>query len=392
VKPATDHEVEPIEQYKATLEQLATARQDAAQQGAQPQIAPAPPPPVIERQQANVAGSELPPGNPMPAPIPIAPVGQATPMPVTTPQAVLSPVVTAPLGARVAPPAPATTLMAEAPALTNTQLPDGYTLEAAPPTFETVTETVVIQEATTELVTVPATYETEGDVVGGTTVYETTPAEYETVTETVVVQEASTELVTIPQSFETVMDTIVVQPQYVAADGSIVPPVTQEISRRVVKTPASTQERVIPAATKTVSRRVVKTPRSTVERFIPYEKKDGKTRVVVTPPRTLERAVPVITKQATRRVIKTPARTQERIIPSVTKQVQVRKLAVPQKNPSPHFLWTWTRPPIPSYAPRSIAENYHRVAPLGLKNSSIISPMIMTRPNLPMSRSRPMSP
>jgi len=103
VKPATDHEVEPIEQYKATLEQLATARQDAAQQGAQPQIAPAPPPPVIERQQANVAGSELPPGNPMPAPIPIAPVGQATPMPVTTPQAVLSPVVTAPLGARVAP-------------------------------------------------------------------------------------------------------------------------------------------------------------------------------------------------------------------------------------------------------------------------------------------------
>ena len=76
---------------------------------------------------------------------------------------------------------------------------------------------------------------------------------YETVAETVVVQEASTELVTIPATFENVTETIVVQE---ASAGS--PAITDQITRRVVKTPASTVERVIPAVTKTVTRRVLK--------------------------------------------------------------------------------------------------------------------------------------
>jgi len=41
--------------------------------------------------------------------------------------------------------------------------------------------------------------------------YTVIPAEYETYQETVVVQEASTELVTIPPVFETVTETVVVQ-------------------------------------------------------------------------------------------------------------------------------------------------------------------------------------
>jgi len=64
-----------------------------------------------------------------------------------------------------------------------------------PATYETVAETVVVQEAGTELVTIPATFET--------------------VTETVVVQEASTDLVTIPATYETVTDVVVVTPQSV---------------------------------------------------------------------------------------------------------------------------------------------------------------------------------
>ena len=88
---------------------------------------------------------------------------------------------------------------------------------------------VVIQEASTELVTIPATYET--------------------VTETVVVQEASTQLVTTPAVFETVYE--------------------NGIARRVVKTPASVQERAIPAVTKQQTRRVIKTPARVTERTIP---------------------------------------------------------------------------------------------------------------------------
>ena len=90
-------------------------------------------------------------------------------------------------------------------------------------------DTVVIQPATVEYVTIPATYET--------------------VTETVVVQEASTELVSVPTVFETVYE--------------------NGIARRVVKTPARTVERAIPAVTKQVTRRVIKTPASTIERTVP---------------------------------------------------------------------------------------------------------------------------
>ena len=236
-----------------------------------------------------------------------------------------------------------------------TQKINGYIIEEAPAEFKTVTETIVVQEASTELITIPATYETvtetvvvqpqsveyvteppkyewvEGDIEGSSVEYATISAQYETIQKPVVVQEASTELVTIPATYETVTETVVVQPQYVAPDGTVVPPVTQQQSRRVVKTPASTQERVIPAITKMETRRVVKTPASTVERVVPYLKKDGKTRVPVTPAKVKERIVPEVTKQVSRRVIKTPARTQERAKPNIPQQVTRQVLVSPQK-------------------------------------------------------------
>ena len=81
-------------------------------------------------------------------------------------------------------------------------------------TFRTVSETVVVQEASTELVAVPATYDTVTETVvvqPASFEYVAVPAVYENYTDTVVVQEASTELVTIPPVFETVTDTVVVQ-------------------------------------------------------------------------------------------------------------------------------------------------------------------------------------
>jgi len=83
---------------------------------------------------------------------------------------------------------------------------------------------------------------------------------FETITETVVVQAASTELVSLPPSYDTVTETIVVQPQYIGPGGQVVPAITKQINRRVVKTPASTQERVIPAVTQTITRRVAVSP------------------------------------------------------------------------------------------------------------------------------------
>jgi len=96
--------------------------------------------------------------------------------------------------------------------------------------------------------------------------YDYIPPVFETVTETVVVQEASTELVTIPATYDTVTETVVVQPQYVRGDGTIEPAVTKQVLRRVVKTPASTTERVIPAVTKQATRRIIKTPARAIEK------------------------------------------------------------------------------------------------------------------------------
>lgn len=92
------------------------------------------------------------------------------------------------------------------------------------------------------------------------------PVRFKTVTQTVVVQEASTELVTIPPTYETVRETVVVQPQYVGSNGRVVPAVTKQVNRRVIKTPASTQERVVPAVTKTMTQRVpVSSPQKAAE-------------------------------------------------------------------------------------------------------------------------------
>jgi len=102
--------------------------------------------------------------------------------------------------------------------------------------------------------------------------YDVIPAVWETVQEAVVAQEASTELVTIPAVYETVTETVVVQPATIAYDGAVIPAVTKERQRRVVKRPASTMERVIPAVTKMETRRVLKTPARTVERMAPPDK------------------------------------------------------------------------------------------------------------------------
>jgi len=79
------------------------------------------------------------------------------------------------------------------------------------------------------------------------------PPIFETVTETVVVQPASVEYVSVPAQYETVYETIVVQ----------------EASTELINVNGTVTERVIPAVTKQEARRVIKTPASSVERVIP---------------------------------------------------------------------------------------------------------------------------
>ena len=212
---------------------------------------------------------------------------------------------------------------------TQTQHTNGYVLEEVPAEYKLETKTIVTKEASTEVVTPPATFETvtetvvvtpafvkyvrvepeydwvEGDIQGNTVEYVAQGPQYETIAEPVVVQEASTELVTIPAIYN--------------PDGTIA-------------TPARTQERTIPSVTKLETRRVIKTPASTVERVVPYEKKNGKTRIPKGPVTYTEKIVPAVTKEVSRRVMRRPASVQERIIPAgVEREVQVRTIVNPQR-------------------------------------------------------------
>ncbi len=78
---------------------------------------------------------------------------------------------------------------------------------------------------------------------------------FKTVTGPVVVQEASTEFVTVPATYETAYETIVIQPQHMRGH-EVIPAITKQVPRQVVKTPARTMERVVPAISKSETRRI----------------------------------------------------------------------------------------------------------------------------------------
>ena len=91
----------------------------------------------------------------------------------------------------------------------------------------------------------------------------------------------------VPPVFETVTETIVVQEAYVGPGGRTIPPVTKQVNRRVVKTPASTTERMIPSVTKQETRRVLKQPGRTIERSVPNDNASNALKISLAGPRTI---------------------------------------------------------------------------------------------------------
>jgi len=78
--------------------------------------------------------------------------------------------------------------------------------------------------------------------------------------------------------------------------------------------------------TKTETKRRIKTPARTVERVIPAVTKQVTRRVVKTPAQTQERVIPAVTKQVTRRVVDAAPRTERREIPARYETVTVQKM------------------------------------------------------------------
>lgn len=178
-------------------------------------------------------------------------------------------------------------------------LPTKFTIEfcevnhVTPAKYKTVYTTYEI-EGHTEYVVIPPTFETVIETLLVAPTYKE-GAVFETVAETVVVQESSIEYVATPATFQTIN-----QPNFVGQ--------TNPIIYRTVSQPASVAERQIPAIIKTHTRRVIKQPGT--GRQVPAVTKTSTRRVVKTPSSYQERFVPAETRTVPDTILETEATTK----------------------------------------------------------------------------------
>jgi len=193
-----------------------------------------------------------------------------------------------------------------------------------PPTYDTITERMLVEEASERI--------------------EIIPAKYGTKKQRVLVKEASEKLVTVPATFKTVKERVLVK----AATKTIsqIKPVYETVTERVIDKPAHTTWKKgtgpiqkidettgeimclveVPATYKTVKKRVLKKPPSTKVQNIPAVYDTIDKRVIATPPSTRKVAVPAVYKTITVTEEATPA-TERRIkIPAKYATVTKRKL------------------------------------------------------------------
>ena len=196
-----------------------------------------------------------------------------------------------------------------------------YAKCAAADEYKTETVTVQTKAASKRIETIPAVYETVTEQViakEASTRIEVIPAVYETVSEQILATDASTRIVPVAAVYETVTETIEIAPattKWVKGDADPnclsanpddcrvmclvdVPAKTKTVTKRVLKTPATSSTLDVPAKYKTVTRRALKTAAST---------------------RSVE--VPAVYKTVTKRVLKSPAATREIEIPAVHRDV-----------------------------------------------------------------------
>lgn len=234
-----------------------------------------------------------------------------------------------------------------------------YAEYITPAKYDTVTERMVKSEASQRIEVVPATYET--------------------VEERVLVSEASEKLVTVPATYETVTEKVLVEPAYTTwkvsecsggacAPGEVpnrvagsvdridqstgeimclveIPAKYKTITKRVLKTPATTKTITTPAQYKTQSISKLKTPAAERVVDIPETYQTVTKTVKVSDPATswfqvgansatgnatgnvlCYKEKPAVYKTVSRQVVKTPASTKSVEIPAVYKTVEVRKM------------------------------------------------------------------
>ena len=211
----------------------------------------------------------------------------------------------------------------------NARTGECYARVLTPQKFKTVTERVLVKEASSKLVRVPAQYRyvTQRVLVKeASSKIQTLPAVYKTVTERVLVKEATTKLVPVPAQYKYVKEKVLVEPAHTkwkkgrgvygyngvlqsktTPTGEVmclvkVPARYKMITRKVLVKPACSVSRPIPAVYKTVTKKVLVTPARERVVKIPAVYKNVQVKQLVCPETTKEIKIPAVYKTVTRKV------------------------------------------------------------------------------------------
>lgn len=212
---------------------------------------------------------------------------------------------------------------------TNAQPGKCYAKCLIPDQYDTVTEQVLLKEASSRLEVVPAVFETVTEQVLVKEAYkvlEVVPATFTTQTEELMTKEAGSRLEYVPPVFETVTEQVLVSPattKWVAgrADRNClnedpekckvwclteIPAQYKTITKQVLRSPASSREIPIPAEFKTITKAVVQQPANVQEREIPAEYRTVTKSVLRNPASTREVELPAeYSTVSTKKLIKT---------------------------------------------------------------------------------------
>jgi len=190
--------------------------------------------------------------------------------------------------------------------------------------YETVSQQVLVKEASTKLNKVAAVYENGSErlmVKEGRTDYKVIPAKYSTVTERVMTRPEQRRVRTIPAKYRTETRSVLVSeargqwikkkkdpncfsdnPEdcYIACYEEI-PAKYRTEKYQVLDQPATTTEDIIPAKYETVTKRVIAEPSKVIEIPVDPQYKTVKTKVLVSPEAASEVVIPAVYKTVNER-------------------------------------------------------------------------------------------
>ena len=225
-----------------------------------------------------------------------------------------------------------------------------------PAVVETLSERVLIRAATTRTEITPARYEpvTESVLVKPASIrFEVIPATFETVTERELIKPARKQTEVVPPTFETVTERWVVRPEIRRVE-EVAEVLATEVER-VLLTSATTLTKLcselsiaeraalvaaadakdgrcqvaVPAEYRDVTRSVVKTPATAREIVTPAQYKVVLKEVQVAPASTREIELPAEYADVAKVVVKTPATTREIEVPAQYQTVVTQRLVTP---------------------------------------------------------------